>query len=138
MPATKSAPSKPATRKRASPAKKPAATKPAAKKPTAAIASARKTVTAGKMPIEKKSDTLPVVLTKPNKVKLVRDSFTLPEADHELIKKCKKSAITSGRETKKSEVVRAAIQSFSQLSLDDQLKIYNALQPIAVGRPKSD
>jgi hypothetical protein len=133
MPATKLPASKPAARKPASPAKKPPA-----KKPAVAGKSVGKTAGVTKKPAQKKSDSLPVVLTKPNKVKLVRDSFTLPEADHELIKKCKKSAITSGRETKKSEVVRAAIQSFSQLSLGDQLKIYNALQPIAVGRPKSD
>jgi hypothetical protein len=71
------------------------------------------------------------------KVKLVRDSFTLPEADHALLKACKKLALTSGRETKKSEVVRAAIRAFSALSAAQQLASYQALPQIAVGRPKS-
>ncbi len=71
------------------------------------------------------------------KVKLVRDSFTLPEADHALLKACKKMALVSGRETKKSEVVRAAIRAFSALSAAQQLAAYKALPQIAVGRPKS-
>ncbi len=71
------------------------------------------------------------------KAKLVRDSFTLPETDHDLIKQCKKHAIASGRETKKSEVVRAAIQVFAALSVAQQLAAYEKLQSISVGRPKS-
>lgn len=70
------------------------------------------------------------------KPKLVRDSFTLPEADHALIKQCKKAAITQGRETKKSEVVRAAMQVFHALPLQAQLAAYNKLSVVAVGRPK--
>jgi hypothetical protein len=126
-PASKSVP-----QKRPNPVKKTPAPKPAVTRKPAAPA-------ASKTAAAKKSSALPVAIAKPAKIKLklVRDSFTLPEADHELIKKCKKAAITSGRETKKSEVVRAAIQSFSQLSLGEQLAIYNGLQPIAVGRPKS-
>lgn len=71
------------------------------------------------------------------KVKLIRDSFTLPEADHDLIKQCKKAAIAGGRETKKSEVVRAAIRAFSDMPVSQQLAAYSKLQAIAVGRPKA-
>jgi hypothetical protein len=71
------------------------------------------------------------------KQKLVRDSFTLPESDHELIKQCKKTAIAAGRETKKSEVIRAAIRAFSSLPTTAQLAAYASLQSIAVGRPKA-
>jgi hypothetical protein len=70
------------------------------------------------------------------KQKLVRDSFTLPESDHDLIKQCKKVAIAAGRETKKSEVIRAAIRAFSSLPSTAQLAAYASLQSIAVGRPK--
>jgi hypothetical protein len=73
----------------------------------------------------------------PPKVKLIRDSFTFPEADHDLIKQCKKAAIAGGRETKKSEVVRAAIRAFSELPVSQQLAAYGKLQAIAVGRPKA-
>lgn len=72
------------------------------------------------------------------KPKLVRDSFTLPQADHELIKQCKKVALASGRETKKSEVVRAAIQSFAALPVARQIAAYGKLQAIALGRPKGN
>jgi hypothetical protein len=75
----------------------------------------------------------PTALKKP---KLVRDSFTLPEADHALIKQCKKAAITQGRETKKSEVVRAAMQVFHALPLQAQLAAYSKLSVVVVGRPK--
>ncbi len=76
----------------------------------------------------------PAVVKKP---KLVRDSFTMPLADHDLIKLCKKTAVASGRETKKSEVVRAAIQNFAALSTAQQLAAYAKLQAIALGRPKA-
>jgi hypothetical protein len=72
------------------------------------------------------------------KPKLVRDSFTLPQADHELIKQCKKTALAAGRETKKSEVVRAAIQSFAALPAARQIAAYGKLQAIALGRPKGN
>ncbi len=102
------------------PARKVAVKKPVAPKSIAAKAPVK---------IEKKPE-------PPAKVKLVRDSFTLPEDDHALIKACKKAAIAAGRETKKSEVVRAAIRSFNALAIDKQLEAYAALQGIAIGRPK--
>jgi hypothetical protein len=111
-------------------AKSPRAKAPARKAPSKVRATAQKT-TATKAPakVEKKP-------AAPAKVKLVRDSFTLPENDHALIKACKRAAIAAGRETKKSEVVRAAIRSFNALAIDKQLEAYAALQGIAIGRPK--
>jgi hypothetical protein len=79
----------------------------------------------------------PVKPAAPKKPKLVRDSFTLPQADHDLIKQCKKIALAAGRETKKSEVLRAAIQSFAALNSAQQMAAYGKLQAIAVGRPKA-
>jgi hypothetical protein len=118
-------PAKPPAHKSSVPAKKPVA-----KKPTANRAPAKPPAVA------KKAMTSDAKKSQP-KVKLVRDSFTLPEVDHDLIKQCKKAAIVSGRETKKSEVVRAAIRAFSELSTAQQLAAYAKLQSIAVGRPKS-
>jgi hypothetical protein len=122
-----------------------------AKKPSSAIASAAtrgKKVAAQKPSAPAKaikSNTSPAqgkapVTDKPaplKKAKLVRDSFTLPESDHALIKQCKKVAISQGRETKKSEVLRAAIQVFHALPLNAQLAAYKKLAVVAVGRPKS-
>jgi hypothetical protein len=76
-------------------------------------------------------------MQKPKQPKLVRDSFTMPQADHALIKLAKKAAVAAGRETKKSEVIRAAIQVFSALALSEQISAYGKLATIAVGRPKA-
>jgi hypothetical protein len=115
--------------------KRPAAaksTKPAKfAQPAKAIAPRKPTSNTSAVKPAKKIAPVPV------KVKLVRDSFTLPETDHDLIKQCKKAAIAAGRETKKSEVVRAAIRAFCALPVADQLAGYAALQTIAVGRPKT-
>ena len=108
---------KPAAKPVVKPLAKPLA-KPVAKAPTKAVEKSLK----------------PLLAKKP---KLVRDSFTLPQADHDLIKQCKKIAVTSGRETKKSEVIRAAMQSFAAMSQAQQLAAYTKLESIAVGRPKA-
>jgi hypothetical protein len=117
-----------------SPVKAVAAPKQASAKPKAA----QKAMPVKKAPVKdaaKKAKPAKKEVTK--KPKLVRDSFTLPQADHDLIKQCKKTALAAGRETKKSEVLRAAIQSFAALSAAQQLAAYGKLQAIAVGRPKS-
>ncbi|TAG48720.1 MAG: hypothetical protein EAZ30_06050 [Betaproteobacteria bacterium] len=72
----------------------------------------------------------------PIKVKIIRDSFTMTEADHELIKHCKKSAVAKGRETRKSEVVRAAVAAFATLPLEQQLLAYSKLTAVKTGRPR--
>ena len=130
-------PSKPAPKtvkaKPAAPAKQPVA-KPAAKPVVKPLAKplAKPVAKAPTKAVEKSLKPLPA-----KKPKLVRDSFTLPQADHDLIKQCKKIAVTSGRETKKSEVIRAAMQSFAAMSQAQQLAAYTKLEPIAVGRPKA-
>ncbi len=108
-----------------SPAPAPSPVKPAVKRKPVAKKVTAKVVT---------KPAKPAAVKKP---KLVRDSFTLPQADHDLIKQCKKTAVASGRETKKSEVVRAAIQNFASLSGAAQLAAYNKLQTITLGRPKA-
>lgn len=104
-------------------------TKPVAKSAAKPVAKALSV----KAPSKPAKPVKPAVVKKP---KLVRDSFTMPQADQDLIKLCKKTAVVSGRETKKSEVVRAAIQCFAALSAAQQLAAYAKLQAIALGRPK--
>jgi hypothetical protein len=110
-----------------------------ANKPRATTTAKPNKTTKAVQPLVEKSPSNPERQTTPvpAKAKLVRDSFTLPESDHDLIKQCKKAAIASGRETKKSEVVRAAIRVFSALSTAKQIETYATLQSIAVGRPKA-
>ena len=111
--------------------------KPAAKVP--ARKPAIKTVVAKKVaakPAVKAITTKPV--SAPKAVSpIMRDSFTMTTADQELLKKCKRDAITSGRDsTKKSEIVRAALRHFASLSPSTQLMEINGLDPVKTGRPK--
>jgi predicted ThiF/HesA family dinucleotide-utilizing enzyme len=68
---------------------------------------------------------------------IVRESFTMTAADQELLKKCKRDAIAVGRDnTKKSEIVRAALRHFASLAASTQLMELNGLDPVKTGRPK--
>ncbi len=126
-------------------ARKTAATKPAAAKPANIVAPAEIVTSVKPAPSRKSSAPVtakiaPKVATKTT-VKavspIVRDSFTMTTADQELLKKCKRDAIASGRDsTKKSEVVRAALRHFASLSPSTQLMEINGLDPVKTGRPK--
>lgn len=129
------------TKSSAASAKKPAiasSAKAIAGKPKVASAKPNATKVTKKLVTQTQPVTAKAADTSPpsKKTKLVRDSFTLPEADHDLIKECKKIAVAQGRETKKSEVLRAAIRRFATLAHAEQLKAYAELAPVSVGRPK--
>lgn len=69
--------------------------------------------------------------------KVVRDSFTMTTEDHDLLKGFKKEAAAAGRiSTKKSEVVRAALQQFATLSEAARAAAIGAVPPVKIGRPK--
>jgi hypothetical protein len=67
---------------------------------------------------------------------LVRDSFTMPEADFALIGTLKARALAGRRETKKSELLRAGLQALAAMDGATLLAALNALEPIKTGRPK--
>jgi len=70
------------------------------------------------------------------KVKVVRDSFTMPQTDYDLIAEIKQKALSNGIHLKKSELLRAGLQVLSKLN-SAQLKITVAnLEKIKTGRPK--
>ena len=73
---------------------------------------------------------------KPPKVRLVRDSFTMPETDFALVAVLKARALGLGRATKKSELLRAGLQMLSQQEAPGLLAALERLQPIKTGRPK--
>lgn len=110
---TKTAPRKPAVRK-TSPASKPAVTKAAAKPEK-------------KHKKEKKAE---------SKVKVVRDSFTMPQADYDLIAVLKQKALKTGLHVKKSELLRASLQALSKLSAAQLKRAISDLEKIKTGRPK--
>ena len=121
----------PASKSRpATPARKPAAkpsVKPAAKAAKAAKAAA---------PTPKPA--APAQPAKPAKVKakLVRDSFTMPQADFALIAALKERALGFRRPTKKSELLRAGLQVLAGLNDAALQSVLEALPALKLGRPK--
>lgn len=110
-----------------------AATKPAAK---AAAKPAAKVVNKPAPDAAAKAAPVTVSSTDKSHVAVVRDSFTMTAREEALLKLCKRDAIALGRETKKSEVLRAAIQHFVKLSPSERNAAYAALDAIKTGRPK--
>ncbi len=70
------------------------------------------------------------------KLKLVRDSFTMPHADFELIDLLKQRAMNFRHAVKKGELLRAGLQVLASLP-DVQLeKALARITPLKTGRPK--
>jgi len=67
--------------------------------------------------------------------KLVRDSFTFPATDYAIIGTLKQRALTSGREIKKSELLRAGLAVLSALPEAGFLKVIDGLDKLKTGRP---
>lgn len=72
---------------------------------------------------------------EPKKPKLVRDSFTMPKADFDLIDRLKARAIGFGRPVKKSELLRAGLQVLAKLQDDALRETLAALPQLKPGRP---
>ena len=75
---------------------------------------------------------------KPPKLraKLVRDSFTMPEADFAHIAALKARAVGGNRETKKSELLRAGLHALSAMDTKSLLVALGQLDAVKIGRPK--
>jgi hypothetical protein len=109
---------------------KPAPRKPAAKKPAPArkVAPAKAVAKPEKKhKKEKKAE---------GKVKVVRDSFTMPQSDYDLIAELKQKALKSGLHVKKSELLRASLQALSKLTAAQLKRAIEGLEKIKTGRPK--
>jgi hypothetical protein len=73
---------------------------------------------------------------KNDKVKVVRDSFTMPQPDYDLIAELKEKAAQAGVHAKKSELLRAGLQALSKLSAAQLKRAISGLEKIKTGRPK--
>lgn len=101
--------------------------KPATRKPVAAVKPAAPTPT--------KPPAAPVAKPSKAKHKLVRDSFTMPHSDFELIDVLKQRAMSFRHAVKKSELLRAGLQVLAALP-DVQLeKALARITPLKTGRP---
>ncbi len=118
-------------------AKKAAAPATAVKKP---LPASQRAETGGSSTASRLVSKLkPAKVLKPakgKKIKLVRDSFTMPKAEYRLISLLKDRCLTAGVAAKKSEILRAALASLSELSDAAVLAAVRRLQVIKTGRPK--
>lgn len=69
---------------------------------------------------------------------LIRDSFTMPEAEYQVLSEVKKACLTAGFTVKKSELLRVGVALIQVLDIADLRKIVNGLAPLKVGRPKKE
>lgn len=70
------------------------------------------------------------------KMKLVRDSFTMPHQDYALIAALKERALEYKRPAKKSELLRAGLHALAKLTHGELGGALDALAPLKAGRPK--
>ena len=129
--AAPSASTTPAARKR--PATKPTVRNKASSKP----AQQSKKVTTTKNPVHsKKLANKSPKHAKPTKIKLVHDSFSMPEGEYALLGQVKKACSTAGIKLKKSELIRIAIDQLSKMSNAKIAAAKSSLTELKPGRSK--
>jgi hypothetical protein len=79
-----------------------------------------------------------VKAVKEKKVKVVRDSFTIPKTEFDQLSVMKKRATALGVDIKKSEVIRAGLQLLSGLADAAFTKALTSVPTIKTGRPSKD
>jgi hypothetical protein len=132
--ATPSAAAKPST---TSPAKKAAAPKAAAVKATSGATASKKPVAVKKVAAPKAPLVKAPVVKAPKapKLKMERDSFTMPKTEYAQFAVLKDRLVKLGQPAKKSELLRAGIMQLAAMT-DAALKAAMAKVPtIKTGRP---
>jgi hypothetical protein len=109
--------------------------KPATKSPAQTTASVAKPIKPQAPTVTPKANTAPAKPAKEKKVKVVRDSFTLPKTELLQIAVMKKRAMALGVEVKKSELIRAGLQALSTLTDAPFKKALGNVPTIKTGRP---
>lgn len=67
--------------------------------------------------------------------RVVRDSFSMPEAEYRIVGEVQKRMIKKEKVVSKSEIVRAAFAVLKKLSDKDLLEIFDSLPKVRPGRP---
>jgi hypothetical protein len=75
---------------------------------------------------------------KAHKPKLVRDSFTMPKDEYQVIDVLKRRALALEKQVRKSELLRAGIQALAALNDRAFLKAIAGVPTLKTGRPKAD
>ncbi len=140
MPSTQTVSKSPAKTSRKAPSQSPRlSAAPAAKKVSAPAKPTAKAPTTAPAKAPAKAPTkAPNKAPKDKKVKVVRDSFTIPKTELLQVSELKKRALTLGVAAKKSELIRAGLFTLASMN-DAALKKAMANVPtIKTGRPAKD
>lgn len=68
---------------------------------------------------------------------VVRDGFSMPKEDYQLIEDIHRICLHNGVIATKSGILRAALRALSELSQDEQVTLMQSLSPIKTGRTPS-
>jgi hypothetical protein len=69
--------------------------------------------------------------------KVIRDSFTIPGDEYELISRIKKRCMKAGVSANKSEVLRAGLAALDAMPDRELAKVFESLVKVKTGRPTS-
>ena len=72
------------------------------------------------------------------KAKLVRDSFTIPKDEYDVLAELKQRAHLLAHSPKKSEILRAGVRLLAGLGQEAFLKALKAIPSIKTGRPAAE
>lgn len=75
---------------------------------------------------------------KVKKPKLVRDSFTMPEAEYKVLGEVKKNCLKAGIEVKKSELLRVGVALIREMDPGKLQAVLATLPSLKAGRPKKE
>jgi hypothetical protein len=75
---------------------------------------------------------------KSGKIKRVRDSYTMPEAEYEAIGEMKKACADAGMKVKRSELLRAGVALLRKMNPVELGAVVAALPPAKSGRAKKE
>jgi|JI7StandDraft_1071085.scaffolds.fasta_scaffold17727_4 hypothetical protein len=85
--------------------------------------------------IEKESKELLDTIKKPTDL-VIRDTFSMPKKDADLISEVRLKCMKAGIDTTRSEVVRAGIRHLSQLQSEELCKMIEGIEKLKPGPQK--
>ena len=116
--------------------KKVIAGEPAAASRTATLPASRAKLAAKLVPTKRaqKTSTSKNAEKSHAKLKVIRDSFTMPESEYESLADLREKCLAAGLAVKKSDMLRAGLMSLSAMSQAELIKQISKLSENKVGR----
>ncbi|MDO8300821.1 MAG: hypothetical protein Q7T64_14090 [Lacisediminimonas sp.] len=71
-------------------------------------------------------------------MKVVRDSFTMPETEYAVLAEVKKACLSRGFQVKKSELLRVGVALIRTLDAGALKSWVESLPPLKLGRPSKE